>query len=526
MLVTGGHTQLPPPMTASTAQPKPTTLLTEPVNPTPGTTVTISPTPHLVITNPTETPKNSPIHSASLDLSSSVANYIDKDSSGSLTFNDDVRYKFLVQNSGDTNLFNIRINDLSFGSPITCPASSLTAGASMTCTADSLHTVSLAEANAGFINFKATVTSSYAGENFTKTATLTTAVSQNPSIQLVKNLASFDDNDASGSITAGDNLWYRFSVTNTGNVTLTNIDVTDLTLAIPVNCPVSDLAPSSFTDCLAVTGHVITPNEANAGQVSNTAKASGKHNSTQYTAQDTLITAVMDIYAVISGQVREDLDGDGDLTDPDPGLENVRIELNDFICTIGVNCRFTLTDSNGMFSFSGVVNGSYQLVEIDPPGYISTADSQPPNDNRINVVIENGQNSSSHVFLNTINAALFPPPDPVNGYVQSTNPENGATNVAMDTVYIIYFNQPMMTTSGSSVLRTDKYLLKNETNPGVVPIINNITYDPLTYMVTLTIDTGHSNWTKSANYTLTIQAVKNAVGVSQNPVSRTFTTTD
>ena len=204
----------------------------------------------------------------------------------------------------------------------------------------------------------------------------------------------------------------------------------------------------------------------------------------------------------------------------------VFIELSDYICTIGVNCRFTLTDSNGIFSFTGVVNGSYQLIEIDPPGYNSTADSDGPNDNRINVVIANGQDSSSHVFLDTIDPAVFPPPDPVTGFVQSTNPDNGATNVAMDGVYIIHFNQPMMTTGGSSVLRTDKYLLKNETNPGVVPIINNITYDPLNYTVTLTIDTSNSNWTVSANYSLTIQAVKNAVGVSQNPVTRTFTTTD
>ena len=526
VLATGSYTQLPPPITASTPQPRPTTSITEYAAPTPNTPVSISPTPYLVITNPTDIPENVPLSSASIDLTSSVANYIDRDSSGSITLSDDVRYKFVVHNNGDTSLFNIQINDLSFGSPITCPATGLAAGASMTCTADSLHTVSLSEANAGHIDFKATVTSTYAGKTYTKTATLITAVAQNPSIQIVKNLASFDDNDSSGSITAGDYLWYRFTVTNSGNVTLSNISVTDLTFAIPVNCPVSLLAPSSATNCLAGTGHIITPNEANARLVSNTAKASGMHNGTLYSAQDTLITAVEDIYAVISGQVREDLDGNGVLTDPDPGLANVRIELSDYICTIGVNCRFTLTDSNGMFSFTGVVNGSYQLIEIDPPGYNSTADSDGPNDNRINVVIENGQDSSSHVFLDTIDPAVFPPPDPVTGFVQSTNPDNGATNVAMDTVYIIHFNQPMMTTGGSSVLRTDKYLLKNETNPGIVPIINNITYDPLTYTVTLTIDTGNSNWTKSANYSLTIQAVKNAVGVSQNPVTRTFTTTD
>ena len=526
MVVNGRHTQLPPPITASTDQPRPNTLVTETVNPIPGSPVTISPTPIFVIPNPPEIPENRPTLSASIALTSSVINHIDKDSSGSITLTDDIRYQLVVHNNGDTSLFDIRIYDLSFGSPITCPASSLAAGASMTCTADSLHTVSLAESNAGHIDFKTTVTSTYAGKTYTKTATLITAVAQNPSIQLVKNLASFDDNDSSGSITAGDNLWYQFTVTNSGNVTLNNINVTDITFAIPVNCPVSFLTPSSAADCLAVSGHVITPNEANARQVTNTANASGMHNSIQYTAQDTLVTVVEDIYAVISGQVREDLDGNGVLTDPDPGLANVRIELSDYICTVGVNCRFTLTDSNGMFYFTGVVNGAYQLIEIDPPGYNSTADSDGPNDNRINVVIENGQDSSMHVFLDTINPAVFPPPDPVNGFVQSTNPENGATNVAMDGVYIIYFNQPMMTTGGSSVLRTDKYLLKNETNPGIVPLINNITYDPLTYTVTLTIDTGHSNWKTSANYSLTIQAVKNAVGVSQNPVTLTFTTTD
>ena len=161
--------------------------------------------------------------------------------------------------------------------------------------------------------------------------------------------------------------------------------------------------------------------------MSNTATASGEQNSLPYSDSDTLVTVVQPVVSsVVSGQVRDDLDADGNPGDNDAGLANVKIELDNGACTLGVNCRSTLTDSNGVFTFTSVADGSYLLVETDPANYLSTADSDPPNDNLIDVIVLGGVSSTNNFFLDTANPAVCSAPDPVNGFVVSTNPADGA----------------------------------------------------------------------------------------------------
>jgi hypothetical protein len=98
---------------------------------------------------------------------------------------------------------------------------------------------------------------------------------QTPLMTIVKTLSSYTDNDGSGDITLGDALFYQFLVTNTGNVTLTNVDVSDDTFGIGVTCPVTTLAPTASTTCTADAPHAVTLAEANAAQVVNTATTTG-----------------------------------------------------------------------------------------------------------------------------------------------------------------------------------------------------------------------------------------------------------
>jgi uncharacterized repeat protein (TIGR01451 family) len=72
---------------------------------------------------------------------------------------------------------------------------------------------------------------------------------------------------------AGDTITYTFKVTNTGNVTLTNITVTDPKVG-PVTCPSGGLEPDESFACTDVT-YTITQADVNAGRVDNTATASG-----------------------------------------------------------------------------------------------------------------------------------------------------------------------------------------------------------------------------------------------------------
>src|SRR5204862_4808618 len=84
-----------------------------------------------------------------------------------------------------------------------------------------------------------------------------------------------DKATASTASAVGDLLTYTFSVTNTGNVTITGISVSDPLLP-GLSCTVASLAPSATSSCTA-TGNVYTVTQANvdAGQVVNTATASG-----------------------------------------------------------------------------------------------------------------------------------------------------------------------------------------------------------------------------------------------------------
>ena len=153
----------------------------------------------------------------------------------------------------------------------------------------------------------------YGGSSYTQTVSLNTAITQNPSIQLVKSLACFDDNDSSGSITQGDGLWYQFDVTNTGNVTVTNLGVTDDSFGLPVACPPVSLAPGNTVTCNTTSAHIVSAAEVTAGEVSNTATASVDFNAATYTDSDTLVIP-LSIQLVKSLASYDDNDTSGTIT--------------------------------------------------------------------------------------------------------------------------------------------------------------------------------------------------------------------
>jgi hypothetical protein len=105
---------------------------------------------------------------------------------------------------------------------------------------------------------------------------------------------------------------------------------------------------------------------------------------------------------VISGQVRDDLDGDGDLADTDPGIAGVTVELKDDICLFGSTIQTATTNAGGFFTFSNLSPGIYTICETDPGSYVSTADSDGSNDNQISVFLVAGANSIGHKFLDSI----------------------------------------------------------------------------------------------------------------------------
>lgn len=75
------------------------------------------------------------------------------------------------------------------------------------------------------------------------------------------------------TVDAGDTIAYTFTVTNTGNVPLTGVAVNDPALDAPATCLATTLAVGGSTTCTGT--HTITAAEVTAGQVANTATATG-----------------------------------------------------------------------------------------------------------------------------------------------------------------------------------------------------------------------------------------------------------
>jgi len=85
---------------------------------------------------------------------------------------------------------------------------------------------------------------------------------------------SIDDTNGDGFVSPGDQINYTFVVTNTGNVTVTSIDVTDSNLTPTLVGTIASLAPGANQTLNA--SYSITQADVNAGQVINEAVAEGE----------------------------------------------------------------------------------------------------------------------------------------------------------------------------------------------------------------------------------------------------------
>jgi uncharacterized repeat protein (TIGR01451 family) len=128
------------------------------------------------------------------------------------------------------------------------------------------------------------------------------------------------------------------------------------------------------------------------------------------TSPDTTRDAGLYFPATITGQVRDDRDGDGDLTDPDDPLPGVTVQLfRDPTCTgveAGAAISNVVTDVNGNYAFAGLVPGCYVVREVNPAGWTSTGDRTSPNDDRVPVVVTSGQTSGGNDFLDVLPGIL------------------------------------------------------------------------------------------------------------------------
>lgn len=194
-----------------------------------------------------------------------------------------VEFAFRVVNTGNVTLTGVGIAEGAFtGSgalgSIDCPTDELEPGDSVTCHAD--YETTLADVNRGSIDNTATAYG-FAPGAVDATASTASTVSipavQSPELDLVKSVTPTSV-DA-----AGDTVTYEFLVTNSGNVTLTQLAITETdfsgTGAIgAVTCPGGALLPGAERTCVVT--YQVTQEDVDAGVVDNTAVATASAGAT------------------------------------------------------------------------------------------------------------------------------------------------------------------------------------------------------------------------------------------------------
>ena len=180
-----------------------------------------------------------------------------------------ITYSYLVTNTGNVDLSAVSVTDPQMSlSAISCPSATLAPAASETCTAT--YTTTQADVDAGLIINTGTASGTFqTGPAVTATSTLTIPAIDTPALTLVKS-AGVTIYAASGTP-----ITYFFFITNSGNVTLTALSITDPHVGLSaISCPYSFLAPGISEICTAT--YTTTPADITAGSITNTASASGK----------------------------------------------------------------------------------------------------------------------------------------------------------------------------------------------------------------------------------------------------------
>jgi hypothetical protein len=235
-----------------------------------------------------------------------------------------VTYAFTVTNTGNVTLTNVNISDANaviIGGPIPV----LAPGVSNNSTFTGIHVITQSDINAGeFTNLATAVGTDPDGipttdqsDDPTNPANVdpdndgdpddptVVMLPQNPAISVSK-IAMFNDLNGNGYANAGETISYTFVVTNTGNVTLTNVTITDSLITV-IGGPIASMAPGQINSITFFGSYVLTQADIDSGSFTNIATATGT---------DPNGDPVTDESDDPFNPMNEDPDGDGDPDDP------------------------------------------------------------------------------------------------------------------------------------------------------------------------------------------------------------------
>ncbi len=218
----------------------------------------------------------SPPDSVTINATQTPSLLIDKSSTDTTytAVGDVLTYSYEVTNNGNVTLTTpISVADdiiNAAGDLVTCPAlpvGGLAPGSSITCTGT--YSVTQDDLNAGSVTNTATASD---GTTTSPSDDVTINATQLPELSLEKEGTLNDGGD--GSVDVGDTITYTFRVENTGNVTLTNITLSDPDATVSGG-PILTLLPGAVDTVTFTAVRVLDQDDINAGSFSNQATVSG-----------------------------------------------------------------------------------------------------------------------------------------------------------------------------------------------------------------------------------------------------------
>ncbi|MEE4195013.1 MAG: sortase [Anaerolineae bacterium] len=277
---------------------------------------------------------------------------------------DQITYTFVVTNTGNVTLDNITIDDAIPGVAFTGGPITLAPGASDSTTFTAVYTLTVADLDAGTFTNTATVSGDDPNDNpVTDSDPDTQTLPAVPSIQLEKT-GTIDDTVVApdGRVDAGDQINYVFTVTNTGNVTLTNITVSDTVGGVTVSGTIASLAPGAV-DSTSITGvYTLTQADVDAGTFHNEADVEGTDpNDTVVTDDDDDDQTLVDVPSI-------DLQKDGTLDDTviaPTGQVNAGDQIN-YVFTVTNTGNVTLYDITLSDTVGGVTITGGPIASLAP----------------------------------------------------------------------------------------------------------------------------------------------------------------
>ena len=221
-----------------------------------------------------------------LSLLKSAGAVVDANGNGRTDAGDTIAYTFTVTNTGTTTLTGVSVSDPRLDGAVVCEETELAPGRSTVCDGEPA-VLTQAEIDSGEIVNTATATGTGTGdEPPVAEDTVTTPLEAQPAIALTKTGGEYADADGDGTVSAGDTVQFRFTVTNTGARTLSDVTITDPMLGGAVDCAFDDLAPGDSADCGPI-GYRLTAADVAAGKVVNVATVSGAAGAVVVTAAAT-----------------------------------------------------------------------------------------------------------------------------------------------------------------------------------------------------------------------------------------------